>query len=123
MYARSRPRFPTMVVQLTPSMPNAQTPNPTHGEGCMGKVAKNFERRQTLECTDTGGGGGGGIGGTINSNGRRGSGPDPPNFGHKMVTMFGHKKCDPQPAVLCNPLPVQVLGRGGGWWKWDTQHI
>ena len=49
-------------------------------------------------------------------NGRGGSGPDPPPPPPPLVTkkVFGHRKRDPQPAVLGSPLPVHVHGRGGG---------
>ena len=47
-------------------------------------------------------------------NGRGGSGPDPPPLVTKKVTIFGHKKRDPQRAVLGSPLPVHLHGRGGG---------
>ena len=54
-----------------------------------------------------------------------GSAPDPPPpLVTKKVTVFGHKKRDPQPAVSGSPLPVHVNGRGGGDdATWDTQHI
>ena len=40
-----------------------------------------------------------------------GSGPDTPPMVTKKVTIFGHKKRDPRPAVLGSPLPVHVHGR------------
>ena len=40
--------------------------------------------------------------------------PRPPPLVTKKVTIFGHKKRDPQPAVLGSPLPVHVHGGGGG---------
>ena len=39
--------------------------------------------------------------------------PQPPPLVTKKVTIFGHKKRDPQLAVLGSPLPVHVHGRGG----------
>ena len=40
--------------------------------------------------------------------------PPPHTLVTKKVTIFGHKKKDPNPAVLGSPLPVHVHGRGGG---------
>ena len=45
--------------------------------------------------------------------------PPPPTLVTKKVTIFGHKKRDPQPAVLGSPLPVHVHG-GGLDATWDT---
>ena len=40
--------------------------------------------------------------------------PPSPPLVTKIVMIFGHKKRDPQPAVLGSPLPVHLHGRGGG---------
>ena len=59
--------------------------------------------------------------------GQPGHPPPRPPLITKKVTIFGHKKRDPQPAVLGSPRPVHVHGEGGGGGvddaTWDTQHI
>ena len=61
MFATSRPHYPSMLLLFKPSMPSAQTPEPTDGDDGKGQAAKNSERRQTLERTDTGGVGVGAV--------------------------------------------------------------
>ena len=49
--------------------------------------------------------------------------PPSPPLTTKKVMIFGHKKRDPQLAILGSPLPVHVHGGGGDDATWDKQHI